>query len=337
MAGRSCKSAQHCRKQYVAAGLRSGKRCGFFLIVCARPTARPTEGGLIFMSSELSPRDCASGLPESLAPPDPIDPAALLAASGLATFEHSSEIVSTMERAREMAITVGLPLPAAIVADRQTFGRGQQGARWWQAPGSLAVSVVLGAVDAGTLAVPLAPQPIWSLACGVALAETLALLLPTVRPRVRWPNDIEVQGKKLAGILVETAPGDRVIFGIGVNTTGSAATAPIPLRTKLTTLPDLTGRPLPRQRVLAEFLPRFFQLLRAIAADPGVLQLRYRPLCALTGQVVTIHRGGTLLRGLCRGIAADGALLLDAETGPLRVHSGSLTDPADVWRGCEPA
>ena len=268
---------------------------------------------------------------DPLAIPDPIDPAVLMAQTGLATFEHHATVSSTMERARELALVPGCPLPAAVVADLQSFGRGQRGARWWQAPGSLAVSVV---VDAS--AMPQASPPaIWSLACGVALVESVAVLVPTIEPLLRWPNDVEVSGRKLAGILVETTPGGRAIFGIGVNTTGSCQDAPPPLDTRLVTLPDLTGSILPRESLLAAFLPRLFRLLAATVDDPEAFVRRYRTRCGLDGQPVTVFSGDQRLTGICRGVAADGRLVLDTSGGRVHVTSGSLTHPADVWRGGE--
>jgi len=265
----------------------------------------------------------------------PIDRVALAARWGLATLEQHAEVGSTMERAREIASDLLVPLPAVVMADRQTAGRGRQGARWWQAPGSLAVSIVLDAtrITAGMLPLAAAgPLPIWSLACGVSLAEAVTAVEPTVPARVRWPNDVYVQGKKLAGIIVESVAGGRMIFGIGVNTSGSIQTAPKALATKLITLPDLTGRAMPRTTLLAEFLPRFFQFLRTITVDPSQLVLRYRPLCDLSGQMVTIYRGEQFLHGCCRGIAADGSLLLDTKAGEMQITSGSLSDPAAAWR-----
>ena len=104
----------------------------------------------------------------------PLDRVALAACWGLATLEHYAEVGSTMERAREIASDRLVPLPAIVMADLQTAGRGRQGARWWQAPGSLAVSIVLdvpGVIAGVTSLTPAGPPPIWSLACGVALAE----------------------------------------------------------------------------------------------------------------------------------------------------------------------
>lgn len=259
---------------------------------------------------------------------DPIDARALISVAGLAAFEHVPHVGSTMERARHLAAEAKTALPALVVADRQLLGRGQRGARWWQADGSLAMSLV---VDAGVAGGP--PPAVWSLACGVALAESLAALVPEIDPLVRWPNDVEIGGRKIAGILVEALPGGRAIFGVGVNTTGSSRGAPAEIAARLVTIPDLVGTSLPRGRLLADFLPRLFALLAVTAADPAALLPRQRARCSLDGEVVTIHRGDERLTGICRGIALDGALLLDTPAGRVVVRSGSLTPPEQVWRG----
>ena len=76
---------------------------------------------------------------------DPISRSAMLERTGLAAFHHQLEVASTMDWARALAIDPDVLLPAAVVADRQTLGRGRQGARWWQPPGSLTASVVIDA------------------------------------------------------------------------------------------------------------------------------------------------------------------------------------------------
>jgi BirA family biotin operon repressor/biotin-[acetyl-CoA-carboxylase] ligase len=269
--------------------------------------------------------------PDFLPAGDPLDSAALLA-TGLASLEQFTEVTSTMDRARQLALDPATCLPAAVIADRQTQGRGRQGARWWQAPGSLTVSLV---VDATAFGRADGAVPQWSLACGIALAEAIRTCEPRVAAVVRWPNDVEFEGRKLAGILVETGGDGRVTFGIGVNTTGHASQAPAQLRGRVTTLPDITGRPLARQRLLCRFLPTLFGLLAEVAADPARLGDRYRPLCSLTGRRIRIHAADGVHEGDCAGIANDGRLLLETERGRVGFVSGSLTDPADVWRGDE--
>ena len=274
---------------------------------------------------------------------DPIDPHVLFELAGVRALEQLNELPSTMDRARELALDPAVPLPAVVVADRQTQGRGRRGARWWQPPGSLAVSIVIDGASLGAGAAE--PRPVWSLACGVAVAESLAALEPALEPLVRWPNDVEARGRKLAGIIVETAPGGRAIFGIGVNTTGTAAAAPAALRGRIATVPDLVGRSMPRETLLVELLPRLLALLAEITADAGRLVGRYRPLCSLTGSDVTVFNGSGApagstsaaaqrrISGRCQGIDVDGALVVETVAGRLHLASGSLTDPADVWHG----
>lgn len=270
-------------------------------------------------------------------PPPGLDIAALRAASGLAAVEHLAEVPSTMDRARALALDPRAALPALVVADRQTAGRGRRGAAWWQAPGSLAASLVLdGAAlaPAGGTAAPL--TPLFALACGVAVAETIRALEPTVAARVRWPNDVVVGAGKLAGILVETAPAARLVIGVGLNTSGHAGDAPAALRQRVATLPDLTGRSLDRTQCLAALVPRLLDLLARAVAEPAGLLERYRGLCSLAGTTVTVHReDGKRVTGPCRGIDASGALVVETAAGPFHFLSGSLTDPLDVWRGAD--
>jgi len=258
---------------------------------------------------------------------DPIDPASLRRDAGLQRIDMLPEAESTMDRARELACDPAIATPALVIADRQTAGRGRRGSAWWQSPGSLVASLVLE-TRAGC-----GPQPCWSLACGIALAESIRELVAGVQARLKWPNDLEVDGRKLAGILVETAPARRVVIGLGVNSAGSVAQAPPALRDRLVTIPDLTGRPLGRQTLLAAFIPRLVTLIRAITADPGELPRRYRPLCSLMGQEVRVFAGPQVHLGQCLGIAADGGLIVETAAGPTVIRVGSLSPPGNEWTG----
>lgn len=259
------------------------------------------------------------------AAPVPLD-VGVLSRAGFLAVELLAEATSTMNRAREIACDPVRVLPAIVVADRQTAGRGRRDARWWQPPGSLAASLVLDARGG-------APAT-WSLACGVAVAEAVRQVAPGIAAQVRWPNDVEIAGRKLAGILVEQT-GGGVIFGIGLNTAGRAADAPAAIRDRIVTLPDVTGAVVRRDAMLAAILPRLLELVAGMERDPSVLAARYRPLCAVEGRRVTVHAAGLRHEGVCRGIAADGALVVDTSHGRMRFASGSLNDPAAAWRGDE--
>ena len=85
------------------------------------------------------------------------------------------------------------------------------------------------------------------------------------------------------------------------------------------------------------FLPRLLALLDELTADPTRLVTRYRPLCGLSGKDVTVFRGHQRITGRCQGIDSSGALVLDTVAGRLHLASASLTDPAAVWSGVDPA
>jgi BirA family biotin operon repressor/biotin-[acetyl-CoA-carboxylase] ligase len=271
---------------------------------------------------------------------DPIDWSRLGPACSLMTIEHLAEAESTMHRGRDLAAIAGdAALPAVVLVDRQTQGHGRRGAGWWQAAGSLAMTLVVDPAwlgwSTGSRGSPAAAG--WSLACGVAIAESIRELEPSLAVGVRWPNDVEMGGRKLAGILAEaSAPSrsvsSRVLFGIGVNTAGHGRDAPPLVRERLVTIPDLLGRPLPRQRLLETFLPTLWQLLSRLGDEPQLLAERYRPLCTLTGRSVTLHQGADTVQGECLGIDADGAILIRTGGGVVRRHAGSLTPPGREWR-----
>ncbi len=125
------------------------------------------------------------------------------------TIESTSDLCATLAQAGE-------PAGLAVLAARQTHGRGSRGRQWETLPGNLALSVLLRpsgpAVDAGQ----------WALLAAVALAEALEAAAPGVTVRLKWPNDALLDGRKLGGILIDTAlnPAGRLawlVIGFGAN------------------------------------------------------------------------------------------------------------------------
>jgi BirA family transcriptional regulator, biotin operon repressor / biotin---[acetyl-CoA-carboxylase] ligase len=124
---------------------------------------------------------------------------------------HLQTTDSTNDRARELAAS-GAPHGALVTADVQTAGRGRQG-RTWEAPAgsSLLLSLVLRELD-----------PLVSLRAGLAVAD-----LAGAGARVKWPNDVLVEGRKVAGVLVEARPQEGwAVLGIGVNAALDVADLP---------------------------------------------------------------------------------------------------------------
>lgn len=230
------------------------------------------------------------------------------------TVEVLPEVDSTntelMRRAR-----AGRTEPVLLVAERQTAGRGRMGRAWASAPGdSLTFS----------LGLPLAPAD-WSglsLAVGVAVAEAL-------HPRVglKWPNDLWVDGRKLAGILVETAApagvapaaGRYAVVGIGINIAPRPAdglsTPPAALRAlwpEADAGAALARAAAPLVRALQDFQSHGF----------APFQARYAARDVLRGLAVRLSDGQA---GTADGVAGDGALLVHTAAGPQRITSSEVS------------
>jgi BirA family biotin operon repressor/biotin-[acetyl-CoA-carboxylase] ligase len=203
---------------------------------------------------------------------------------------HLRTIGSTNARARELA-QAGAPHGTAVTADEQTAGRGRQGRGWSTPPGSaLAVSLVIHD-----------PDPLLSLRAGLAVAD-----LAGPGARVKWPNDVLVDGRKVAGILAEGRPQEGwAVLGIGVNAALDLAVLPEDVRVSAGTL-GLAPSELPR--ALAELLAA---LERRLAEPPGATLDALRELDALAGEPLRWEGGA----GTGAGIADDGSLLVRDAAG----------------------
>jgi BirA family biotin operon repressor/biotin-[acetyl-CoA-carboxylase] ligase len=196
------------------------------------------------------------------------------------------------------------------------------GNRWWTGPGSLAMSLMVGPPHGAMPAQD--RRPLAALAAAVAVAETLAPLLPDSRLGLHWPNDVLAGERKLAGILIEVLPDGRNIIGIGINTNNTSADAPPPLQRQAATLRDLTGRTHDHSEILIALLRRLERNLADLVAAPRELAARADALCLQHGRTLTVQVGGEMITGVCRGIARDGALRLDTPAGQRAIYSGTL-------------
>ena len=215
--------------------------------------------------------------------------------------------------------------PVLLVAERQTAGRGRLGRQWHSgAPnGNSAIKAETsgGAFSALTfsLGLPLAPQN-WSglsLAVGVSVAQSLHPSL-----RLKWPNDIWLQDRKLGGILIETGSfGDvrYVVIGIGINIAPRDAAG-------LSTPPAWLGEVQPAMDAgqavqhIAAPLVRAVQMFEAQGFAP--FQARFNALDVLAGRTVICSDGTT---GEAQGVDANGALLVQAAAGLRKITSAEVS------------
>ena len=238
-------------------------------------------------------------------------------------FHYFEELGSTNTHARLLAEN-GVAEGEIVIAESQTQGRGRLGRRWESPPFSnLYLSIILRPSLAPRHAAQI------TLTAAVALAETLGSFLPRP-PQIKWPNDILVAGKKLAGVLTEAAcAADRVehvILGIGINVNFRVDAMPEELRQRAISMADLTGENVSRESVLARLiqdLDRCYGELEGAGFE--ALRPRWEAHFGLRGRRVRVELGDQVLIGRARGIDREGALIVEDEQGrPRSIVAGDV-------------
>jgi BirA family biotin operon repressor/biotin-[acetyl-CoA-carboxylase] ligase len=246
------------------------------------------------------------------------------------------------------------PTPLLVLTEDQRAGRGRGANRWWSAPGALTFSLVL---DSGTVA----PHPdLWprvSLAAAVAVCEVLEQIAPHVPCGIRWPNDVDLASRKICGVLAEPpgytpadgvqpsggvgvqptpcGPGEdvtrecerqpsRLVVGIGINLNNSLHAAPRDVQSVGTSLIDLTGARHDPTDFLLHLLRRLANTFEALAHRHPAITEAWSRRCRLHGRTVELQAGPLRVRGVCRGIDSDGALIVLTHAGPRRFLGGRI-------------
>ncbi len=251
-------------------------------------------------------------------------------------WRHHASIGSTNDDAAAWA-RANPPAPdgAVVVADAQTQGRGRLGRRWHSPPGeSLYFSVVLRP--------PLPPHrvPPLTLAAGVAVAETLVAC--DVTPSLKWPNDVLLDGKKVAGILTEmSADLDRVhhlVVGIGVNLNARVFPDEIAaIATSVALARGAGGDAVPVARadfaaLLCARLENWFNQFVSDGAAPVVAA--WKQHARFFGTRVRVTAGRDRIEGVAEDLEDDGALRLRLDDGrAFRVVAGEVSTDAEPNAG----
>jgi BirA family biotin operon repressor/biotin-[acetyl-CoA-carboxylase] ligase len=243
------------------------------------------------------------------------------------------ETVSTNDDAWD-ASAAGAADGTTVIADHQTRGRGRDGRGWHDAPGrGLALSILLHP-GCDRAAVATAP-----LVAGLALALGLERL--GVDAELKWPNDLLLGGRKLAGLLCESrrrADGtDAFVVGAGVNVTQREDDFPPELRAQATSL-SLAGHDADREAVAAAFLNALEPLWDAHQQGDGREALEaWRARARFWGKRVSVRMPSGVIEGSALALADDGALIVRADSGAdVRVLAGDVTLDAAVGRPGRP-
>ena len=209
---------------------------------------------------------------------------------------------STNDRARELAIG-GAPSGTVVTADEQTSGRGRTGRRWSAPAGAaLLCSAILRPLEAHHALLPLAVP--------VAVCDAAESLAP-VRCRVKWPNDVWLAERKLAGVLIEARPPDWAVIGIGLNLSIPESGFPEALRWPATSLGHGV-KAVQALTALREALGRW------TVAEPEDVAAAFEARDALRGREVAWEGAGgsgSQGEGVCEGIDDRGNLLVVTDSG----------------------
>jgi BirA family transcriptional regulator, biotin operon repressor / biotin---[acetyl-CoA-carboxylase] ligase len=168
-----------------------------------------------------------------------------------------------------------------------------------------------------------------TLLAGVALAETLILIAPS-RVTIKWPNDVLLGGRKIAGILIEISTDidaiDYMVVGVGINVNTPPGRFPAELRGRATSLAAEIGHTVDRTEILGAFLERlerYYDLIGKEGFSPVIR--RWRELSDMAGRRVRVHAFDRSLEGAIAGIDDDGVLLIEtADADIQRVIAGDV-------------
>jgi BirA family biotin operon repressor/biotin-[acetyl-CoA-carboxylase] ligase len=236
-------------------------------------------------------------------------------------FEETGSTNDVVEKLARDGVKEGV----VVFAESQTKGRGRLGRKWISpARKGLWFSVLLRP--------DLRPQAATQLTVAAATALVRAIGEQTgIAPEIKWPNDILIKGRKVAGVLTElSAELDHIkhlILGIGVDVNLNASEFPADLRKQATSLKTETGRALQRSDLAAAILrelDRDYERIRQHRFE--CIADEWEQQCATLGRRVSIQIGARVLHGQAESLDDDGALLLRTEHGRLeRVIGGDVT------------
>jgi len=225
------------------------------------------------------------------------------------TFNYYDTVGSTNDVAREAGLS-GCQGRTGFVAAVQTGGRGRRQRAWSSPPGGLWMSLLLRP--------QIEPEkwPLTTLSSGIAVASAVAAA--GVPASLKWPNDVQIHGKKAAGILCESSFAEHggtkgfVVVGIGLNLNVDLALLPDELRTSATSLLFETGHA-HDCRLMAESIAAHLDETQALLEQGRESELldMYRALCPMLGKRVSVITHQTEYEGVAQDIAPDGALMVE--------------------------
>jgi len=237
---------------------------------------------------------------------------------------YYQELASTQEKAVELA-KQGYPEGTLVIAEEQTAGKGRLGRKWEASPGSISFSIIFRP--------NLSPGDImhFPLASGIAVARTIEHFTGEL-PGLKWPNDILISGKKIAGILTEVAAEpDRLhylILGIGINLNTEQSAFNKDLQSRASSLFALYGQRFSRPEFLRVLLMELENIHKQYNKQGfSYIRENWKDLNITLGRKVTLRDQDRLIQGIAEDINSQGGLVLTTDSREkITVTSGDLLD-----------
>jgi len=209
-----------------------------------------------------------------------------------------------------------------VIAEQQKSGRGRQKRKWLSPKGGIWLSLVLKPE------IPTARITLLPLVAALAVCDVIRSL--GLDARLKWPNDVMVSGKKVAGILLDiSAEADQVnyaVIGIGINANVDSAAVSARLDgMKITSISDELGRSVNRldlTKLLLENLEKYY--LEMEERGSGIILQQWRKNSDMLGRKVTVTQNSRAIQGIAHDINDDGSLLLRTDQGDTNVVSGDI-------------
>ncbi len=256
------------------------------------------------MSANLNPSYDLGRLREQLAP---------------AKLLHAASVTSTNDWAKREVESGSIDAPALVLADRQSAGRGRGKNTWWSAGGNVFATFVIP--QNAHIALGLVP-----LLAGLAVRRALVRETSCDGIGLKWPNDLLVGGRKIAGLLCERLR--RVdLIGIGVNVNADSRDAPAELRKRITSLRQLTGKPWVLEDIVCA-ISHELNLALSVQSEGAVHEMMQEYLRHHwpTGKDIELvdTDQAPYLAGRCYGLDPQGRLLVDTGRAVHAVLAGSI-------------
>lgn len=234
-------------------------------------------------------------------------------------LEHFETLDSTSSEALRRVEIGEAQHGLAICADQQQAGRGRHGRPWQSSAGNLYLSLLLDAQK-----VPCTPDFLPLLA-GLAVRQSCMHWLPSHTLQLKWPNDVVLQGQKLAGILLESREQGGIrwlVVGIGINLANAPEGLPFPATCLLVQGADVTP-----SKAAEGVLTAFSAMLGACAArGQAELAAEWMQHAWGRGNLLTMQAGKRQLSGVFAGISPEGAVWLDTPGGRLTLTQGEIME-----------